>query len=96
MLGAIKHHKGTKETSSIELLGADIETVRQHIEKQFSEGMSWDNHGTVGWHIDHIIPCSAFDLTKEEEQKKCFHFSNLQPLWYDENLRKGSKIQTFI
>jgi len=87
---AIKHHKGTKTTSSIILLGADIQTVRHHIENQFKEGMTWDNHGTVGWQIDHIKPCDSFDLTKEEEQKKCFHYTNLQPLWYFENIRKSN------
>jgi len=54
--------------------------------------MSWDNHGFKGWHIDHIIPCSAFDLTKVEEQKKCFHYTNLQPLWAKDNLSKGDKL----
>jgi len=84
---AIKNHKGTKFTSSLELLGADIDTVRQHLESQFKEGMSWDNRGE--WHIDHVIPCCKFDLTDIEEQKKCFHYTNLQPLWAKENLQKG-------
>ncbi len=43
--------------------------------------MNWENYGKFGWHIDHIIPCDSFDLTKEEEQRRCFHYSNLQPLW---------------
>jgi hypothetical protein len=86
--GAIKHHKGTKETSSLELLGTDINTVRRHLEKQFLPGMTWGNHGITGWHIDHIKSCSSFDLSKEEEQRKCFHYTNLQPLWYIDNIRK--------
>ena len=55
--------------------------------------MSWDNHGFGDdkWHIDHIIPCSNFDLTKKEEQKKCFNYKNLQPLWQKDNLSKGNK-----
>ena len=89
ILAAIKHHKGTKTTSSIKLLGANIEVVREHIENQFKEGMTWDNHGTVGWQIDHIRPCDSFDLTNVDEQKKCFHYTNLQPLWMIDNIRKG-------
>ena len=51
--------------------------------------MSWENHGT--WHIDHRVPCAKFDLTKKEEQEKCFHYTNLQPLWAKDNLSKGNK-----
>lgn len=57
--------------------------------------MNWGNHGLEGWHIDHIIPCNAFDLSDESQQKKCFHFSNLQPLWAFENLSKGDRINLF-
>ncbi len=52
--------------------------------------MSWENRNE--WHLDHIIPCSKFNLSKEEDLKKCFHYSNLQPLWAKDNLSKGSKI----
>lgn len=89
---AIINHKGLKQSSSIELLGADIATVRKHIESQFKPGMTWENHGQIGWNIDHILPCDSFDLTKVEEQKKCFHYTNLQPLWYDDNIRKAASI----
>ena len=75
-----------------ELLGCTIDEAKQWIESQLKEGMSWDNYGIYGWHIDHIIPCAAFDLTKLEEQKKCFHYSNLQPLWAKDNLTKGARI----
>jgi hypothetical protein len=85
---AIMNHHGIKDTSAIELLGADIKIVRKHLESQFKEGMSWKNHAITGWHIDHIIPCDSFDLINEKEQKKCFHYTNLQPLWYKENLLK--------
>ena len=54
--------------------------------------MTWENHGRYGWHIDHIMPCSSFDLTDPEQQKKCFHYTNLQPLWAHENMSKGAKI----
>ena len=61
--------KGYKKTSSIELLGCSIPELKQHLEQQFKKGMNWNNHGA--WHIDHIKPCASFDLTKEEEQKRC-------------------------
>lgn len=63
--------------------------LKEHLEKQFKEGMTWDNHTTDGWHIDHIRPCCSFDLTKKEQQEECFHYSNLQPLWATDNLKKG-------
>ncbi len=89
---AFKRAKTSKSTSTYELVGCPLPELKKHIESKFCEGMSWDNHGKFGWHIDHIIPCSSFDLTILEEQKKCFHYSNLQPLWAADNLRKGSKI----
>jgi len=52
--------------------------------------MSWDNYGYRGWHIDHIRPCASFDLTDPEQQRECFHYTNLQPLWWQDNLRKGT------
>jgi len=87
----IKKAKKTYKTEI--LLGATVSFVRDFLEKKFLSGMSWKNYGK--WHIDHIIPCSAFDLSKTEEQKKCFHYTNLQPLWAVDNLKKGAKyVQT--
>ncbi len=54
--------------------------------------MAWNNHGTF-WHIDHIKPCCKFDLSKPEEQAKCFHYSNMQPLLISENMAKGGKFE---
>ena len=54
-------------------------------------GMSWDNMGK--WHLDHIKPCKTFDLSKQEEQLKCFNYKNIQPLWATDNLKKGSKYE---
>ena len=80
-----------KAAPSLKLTGAPSwEFVWEHLKSTFKEGMTRDNHGSV-WHIDHIIPCSSFDLTKPEEQQKCFHYTNLQPLWALENLKKGRK-----
>ncbi len=77
---------------TIELLGCDFNFFIKYIEKKFKKGMSWDNYPE--WHIDHIKPISRFDLTKKENQKKCFHYSNLQPLWANENLKKSNKLTT--
>lgn len=86
---ALKTRGISKSRSLRELLGCTIPELKQHLESQFRQGMSWDNHGE--WHVDHIRPCAAFDLTRVAEQKVCFHYTNLQPLWAEENLRKSDK-----
>ena len=63
-----------------------------YLQGKFKEGMHWNNLGK--WHIDHIRPCASFDLTDPEQQKQCFHYTNLQPLWAAENIRKGAKVIT--
>lgn len=78
----------TKSGGFIELLGCPIRWLRKHLEWQFKPGMSWENYGQ--WHVDHIRPCASFDLTKLEQQQECFHYTNLQPLWAVENLKKGA------
>lgn len=77
---------------TLDLLGCSIEELKLHMSKKFTEGMSWDNYGKY-WEIDHIKPCSLFDLSKEDEQRKCFHFTNLQPLLPKENRQKGNKYE---
>lgn len=84
--------RGYKNTKTKELLGCDIEYFKMYIEEQFTEGMSWDNYGRYGWHIDHIIPCSKFNLKDVEDQKQCFHYTNLQPMWAKDNHSKSDKI----
>ena len=66
----------------------------KHLESKFKEGMSWDNYGKGGWEIDHIYPLSRFDIKSKEDPnfKKAWALSNLQPLWKQENIRKGNKI----
>ena len=78
----------TKSAKTLELLGCSVESLKIHLEKQFLDGMSWENYGLHGWHIDHIIPCDYFDLSEESEQRKCFHYSNLRPLWAKDNLSR--------
>ena len=66
----------------------------KHLEKQFQNGMNWDNYTKFGWHIDHIIPVDAFNFTttKDKEFKECWKLSNLQPLWAYDNWKKNNKI----
>jgi hypothetical protein len=86
----LKRHKTIKSQEFRTLLGTnDMQVIWDHLQKQFKKGMTKENHGL--WHIDHIRPISSFDLTKPEQQIKCFHYTNLQPLWAKENLSKGSK-----
>lgn len=92
MRKALKTQKTLKRNKTVNLIGCSFHFLKTHIEKQFKEGMTWENHGNNGWHIDHIIPCASFDLTDPEQQKKCFHYTNLQPLWASENISKGAKI----
>jgi len=81
-----------KAKPTMEMLGCDINKLKQHIENQFVVGMTWDNYGSV-WHIDHIIPIDSYDMSIEKEQLKCFHYSNLQPLLAFENLSKGCRVK---
>ena len=83
---AIINHGGLKNKRTLELLGCSVADARIHIESQFSDGMSWENIGE--WHIDHRRPCASFDLTLESDQKMCFHYTNLQPMWANENISK--------
>ena len=87
---AVKKQGGRKCDSTMSLTGADWPTFSAWIQNKFKKGMTWDNYGL--WHIDHERACSRFDLTKPDQQRKCFHYTNLQPLWGLENIKKGSKI----
>ena len=87
----LKKAGAKKSQATAKYLGCTIAELMTHLENQFQEGMSWDNHGFYGWHIDHKKPCASFDLTDEEQAKQCFHYTNLQPLWAEDNLRKGAK-----
>jgi hypothetical protein len=80
-----------KAGTTFNLVGCTLEELKAHLENQFKLGMSWDNYGQPGWEIDHIRPCASYDLTKPEQQKECFHYTNLQPLWGIENATKKHK-----
>lgn len=77
----VKLNNSRKSNSSIKLLGCSIEFFREYLESKFTTGMTWENHGLYGWHIDHIIPCASFDLSDPAQQELCFHYTNMQPLW---------------
>lgn len=83
-------HGKSKSARTVELLGCSIEEFKKHIEKQFVPGMSWETR--CFWEIDHIRPCAVFNLQDSEQQKLCFHYSNLRPLWRGVNRRKGAKV----
>jgi hypothetical protein len=91
---ALKNQNIPKNKSILHLIDCDIPHLKQYIEKKFVNGMSWNNFGK--WHIDHIIPCSCFNLLNIDEQKKCFHHTNLQPLWAIDNLQKSDNINETI
>lgn len=80
-----------RDYTSIELLGCPLATFKSHIESLFTQGMSWSKVLDGSIHIDHIIPCAKFDLRRLDQQKLCFHYTNLQPLWAEDNLKKGAK-----
>ena len=79
-----------KSGSAVRELGCSIEEFKKYIESKFQPGMTWRNHTRRGWHIDHVRPCKSFDLQKISQQCECFHYTNLQPLWWRENLSKGA------
>jgi hypothetical protein len=80
-----------KTKTTLNLIGCSWEDLKLYLESKFQIGMSWDNYGYYGWHIDHIIPVSNFNIENLEELKKCMHYTNLQPLWMLDNLKKGNR-----
>ena len=79
-----------KKGSTFDIVGCTPQFLKEHLEMNFKDGMSWENYGLYGWHIDHIIPLSSAE--DEDGVYKLCHYTNLQPLWAKENLSKGSKI----
>lgn len=89
----IRCKNGTKHKSCMKLIGCDFDTFKLHIESQFVEGMNWTNHGNGDnkWNIDHIKPLVTFNLHDLKEQELAFHYTNLRPLWFMENMTRGRK-----
>lgn len=79
-----------KSNSTLELTGCSLEELKKYLESKFEDGMDWNNYGV--WHIDHIIPCANFDFSDPKQQKICFHYTNLQPMWGEKNIKKGSRL----
>lgn len=82
---------GYKRESVLKLLGCSVPEFKAYIESKFTPGMTWENwgQGADKWNMDHIIPTSSFDMKKEEDQQKCWHYSNFQPLWQKDNIAKS-------
>ena len=87
---SFKKSNYTKDSRTFDILGIDKEGLMSHIESKFVDGMNWGNHGHKGWHIDHIIPVSSANSL--DEMIKSNHYTNLQPLWAEDNWKKGDKI----
>lgn len=74
------------------LIGCSTKQLAKHLESQFKKGMTWDNYGWGGWHVDHIIPCASFDHNDPKQVAQCWHWTNLRPLWAKENYDKSDQI----
>jgi len=95
MTTALKRAMISKTGSSVmvvEYIGCTVEQFKAYIESQFQKGMTWENHGVNGWHLDHVMPLASYDLQDEEDMKKAWHYSNLRPLWAKENRLKNATI----
>lgn len=89
VLRVLKDRKMSK--SCMELIGCSLDKLIRHIESKFTEGMTWDNMGRGGWHIDHKKPISWFNILNKEELLEAMNYKNLQPLWESENCKKGNR-----
>ena len=85
-----KYSTINKNNSTIDIIGCTPKELKEFLEKKFVDGMNWENHGLYGWHIDHIIPLSS--AKSEEELIKLCHYTNLQPLWAKDNLKKYNNL----
>lgn len=89
-LNSALRSKSSKRLSILKYLGCSIQELKRYLESKFQPGMSWTNQGKGGWEIDHIIPFAKFDLTVEDNLYLVCHYTNLQPMWADENRRKSN------
>jgi len=79
-----------REYSHMQLIGCKSEELKKYLSERFTDGMTFENYGN--WEVDHIMPISSFNLSNESELKKCFNFTNLQPLWKIDNRKKSNKM----
>ena len=86
---AIKNNQ--KIGSAIKDLGCSVDQLKVYIESKLLSGMSWNNYALHGWHLDHIRPLASFDLSDPEQFKQAVHYTNLQPMWAVDNLKKGAR-----
>jgi hypothetical protein len=77
-----------KHQSMLRYIGCSLDQYRIHLESLFELGMTWENRGFNGWHIDHKNPLANFDLTDEKQLKIACNYKNLQPMWKNDNLKK--------
>ncbi len=83
---------GQKAGSAVRDLGCTVEELKKHLESRFRPGMTWENWSPTGWHIDHIKPLASFDLTDRAQFLQACCYTNLQPLWAEDNLKKGASV----
>tara|TARA_S200000501_G_scaffold277432_1_gene261265 strand:- start:365 stop:1642 length:1278 start_codon:yes stop_codon:yes gene_type:complete len=88
---ALTHQETTKDETTMKLVGCDLDTLVDFLESNFDNHMSWENYGE--WHVDHIRPCASFHLGEDGQQKVCFNWRNLFPLWGEDNQIKGNKYE---
>lgn len=91
IIEVLKYQTTIRSSRIKELIGCDREFLVRWIEAKFTEGMTWQNHGVKGGNLDHMRPCASFDLTDPEQQRACFHYTNLQPLWERDNKIKSAQ-----
>lgn len=82
----------------IEHIGISFPNFRMHIESLWTIGMNWNNYGSGfgKWQFDHIQPCNTFDLSNEKDRKVCFHFSNIQPMWFEDHRKKSKRVNDYV
>ena len=85
----LKVKKTNNSGKGSKLFGCTSQQLRDHLENQFQPGMTWENYGE--WHVDHIVPVSSFNLNDIEQRNKCYNYTNLQPLWAEDNIKKSDK-----
>lgn len=90
---AVTSQNGRKAFKTEDLIGCTVAALRNQLQGQFTDGMTWEKFLNGEIHIDHKVPCASFDLSDPDQQKLCFHYTNLQPLWAKDNLSKSDTLK---